>query len=157
MPFLPPPNNLLHCQLASRSHKSLRDAYLAFLNTNRDAANASAVEFASAAFLARYHHCDELGHLANDCPYSDQFKQLIVCLKNSNTNYRWGRAGDAALLTWHPLPLVLGSKPPPGTSRGTFNSGTSNGVDHQELAGVSLFAIWSPLTVGCAIQGSPAQ
>ena len=94
-----PPDDMLCCQLMSQNNISLCDAYLAFLCINRDTANTAAVESANAAFAPCCHCCDEPGHLAKDCPYSNQFRQLVTHLKlggnsNNSNNSNNGNNGN---------------------------------------------------------------
>src|SRR5258706_4619787 len=82
-----PPDDLLCRQLTSQGNTTLKDTYLTFLHMDRDITNASAIESANAAYIPHCHHCDEPGHLAKDCPYTDQFRQLVTRIKtggNSN-------------------------------------------------------------------------
>ena len=46
-------------------------------------ANAATIESANATHVVLCHHCDELGHLAKDCPYANQFRQLIMHIKTN--------------------------------------------------------------------------
>ena len=91
MKTLPPDD--LHRQLVSQRGVSFMDAYLAFLRTYRDTANASAVESANAVFVARCHRCEEPGHLAKDCPFPKQSKQLVAKHRSSFGGGRGGGRG----------------------------------------------------------------
>ena len=83
-----PHDDLLCHQLTAQSNITLWQAYLTFLRTDRDA-NLASAESANATSVALCYRCEEPGHLAKDCPFSEQFKQLVTRIK-SGTN-RWGR------------------------------------------------------------------
>ena len=82
-----PHDDLLRRQLTAQSNITLRQAYLTFLHTDRDATLVTA-KSANATSIVLCYRCEEQGHLAKDCLYGEQFKQLVMRIK-SGTN-RWG-------------------------------------------------------------------
>lgn len=99
-----PPDDPLRSQLTSQGNLTLKELYLTFLRTDRNIASAVAIESANAAYVLLCHCCDEPGHLAKDCPYINQFRQLVTRMKsgnnsnnannsNNSNNKGWGNRG----------------------------------------------------------------
>jgi transposase InsO family protein len=138
-----PADDCLHTQLVTQKDISLRDTYLAFLRTDRNAAATAAIESANAAFAGQCHKCEQPGHLAKDCPFAEQFRQVVA--RQANGNRGGGRGHGRGRGGANSANSANSHASQSGNSNGNSNGG-SNGTSaaspapaSQETAGVSAF------------------
>jgi hypothetical protein len=86
-----PADDCLRMQLVMQKDISLRDTYLTFLCTDQNAAATAAIESVNAAFARQCHKCEQPGHLTKDCPFAEQFRQVVALQVNSNRGGGCGR------------------------------------------------------------------